>query len=482
MTSLVVAAGIALGPEVASADPLLQPCWVDGLEFKVQCGSLARPLNPAAPDATQIDIHFVVIPALSRAKAPDPVFFLAGGPGQSAIDLAGMLSQLFARLGNRHDLVLVDQRGTGRSAPLKCEEGSPTESLARAFEQTVQMARLRECLRRLTSLPHGDLRFYTTEIAMADLEAVRDSLAYPAINIIGGSYGTRAALDYMRQYPDHVRTVVIDGVAPPDMVLPQSVAPDSAMAMQSLLDYCADAPDCQRDYPRLSQQWIELLRPASVQVTVRHPVTGAVESLLLDRDDILNMVRGALYVPLLASTLPLAIDRASHGDFAPLVGLGSALASGESAAATGMHFSVICAEDFPRLTGVADDSTAPFGSSFARIYLEICPVWPRGEVSEDFYRIHPGGSPVLVLSGGLDPVTPPRHGERVTALLGDQATHVIVGNAGHGVMGQGCAADVITRFIETADIRDAEVTDPACLTGIPRPGAFTLPAAESGEQ
>ena len=109
-----------LVPFLASAQALLQPCRVTGIKTGVQCGVLVRPLDPARPDGVQIDIHYVVVPALARRKLADPVFLLAGGPGQSAIALAPLVAQQMSRLGNRRDLVLIDQRGTGRSAPLMC--------------------------------------------------------------------------------------------------------------------------------------------------------------------------------------------------------------------------------------------------------------------------------------------------------------------------------------------------------------------------
>ncbi len=159
---------------------------------------LQRPLDPARPQGPQIDLHYAVVPALARNKAPDGVFFFAGGPGQSAIRLAGGLAAAHSRLQQRRDLVFVDQRGTGRSAPLACPDDDPRaalQPLAARSDEARRLQQLQACRQALQALPHGDLRFYTTEIAMADVDAVRQLLGMARINAIGASYGTRAVLE-----------------------------------------------------------------------------------------------------------------------------------------------------------------------------------------------------------------------------------------------------------------------------------------------
>ncbi|MBS1163483.1 MAG: cysteine proteinase, partial [Burkholderiaceae bacterium] len=208
----------ALGAD--DSRPGLTACRLQGVEHGALCGSVRRPLDPAAPQGTQIEVHFAVLPALARNRKPDPVFFFAGGPGQSAIEVAGRVQALLGRLSNRRDIVLVDQRGTGRSAPLVCDEADPTQPLADAVDPARMLSRLDACRARLQQLPHGDLRHYTTALAMQDADAVRRQLGADRINLVGGSYGTRAALELLRQFPHTVRRIVLDGVAPPDMVLP----------------------------------------------------------------------------------------------------------------------------------------------------------------------------------------------------------------------------------------------------------------------
>jgi len=144
-----------------------------------------------------------------------------------------------------------------------------------------------------------------------------------------------------------------------------------------------------------------------------------------------------------------------------------------------MHLSVVCTEDVPRVRDSADTPGADFGDGFARFYGKMCAGWPRGDVPAGFYVMSASAAPVLVLSGGLDPATPPRHGERVARALGPMARHVVVANAGHGVLGVGCVRDVVYRFIDAASDRDALAVDAGCAANVPRPPAFRPVGADT---
>ncbi|MCE2656853.1 MAG: alpha/beta hydrolase [Rubrivivax sp.] len=447
-------------------DPLLKPCRLKGLSQDAWCGSLPRPLDPAVPSGPQIDVQFVVLPALARHKKPDPIVFLAGGPGQSAVSLAPMVARQFSRSLNRRDLVLVDQRGTGRSAPLDCGDESPGRPLADASIDT-QLRELAQCRERLQRLPHGQLQHYSTTVAMADLDAVRAALQAPRINLVGASYGTRAALEYQRQFPERVRRTVLDGVAPPDMVLPQSFGQDTQTALKTLFAACDADAMCAARYGPLRPKWDGLLASLPRTVILTHPLTAVQETVTLTPDMLTSWVRLPLYVPSLTAALPQALHEASQGRFAPLLGLASSLGGGRSRAtrlAMGQHFSVVCAEDVPRM--------APGGSGFSDLYRRACADWPRATIPDAFYTVPPAKTPVLVFSGGADPATPPRHGERVTQALGAQARHRVVPGAGHGVMSLPCLRDAVHRFIDADDPAAALATDLSCAQQVPRATIF----------
>jgi len=475
---LAAVAGPALAAEAtATATDALTECHVPGIRTSVLCGVIRRPLDPARPDGVKIDLHYVVAPALARRKLPDPVFMLAGGPGQSAVSLAPSVLALFSRINNRRDIVFVDQRGTGESAPLVCED-TRRRPLAEQADPDRQVADLLECRVRLQALPYGDLRFFTTVLASQDLDAVRQQLGAERINLIGGSYGSRAALDYLRQFPRAVRRSVIDGVAPPDMALPASFSTDGQSALDAVFTACEGEAACKKAWPSLRTEWSGLLASLPLPTTVTHPLTGIPERVRMTREMVLASVRGPLYSPALAAALPAAIHAAAQGRFEGLLGLGAALGSARGAqVAMGMHFSVICSEDVPLLTKTMDMPGADFGRAGAHLYEQACAQWPRGSVPAAFYSVPPGTAPTLVLSGGLDPATPPRHGDRVARALGPAAQHVVVPNAGHGVMGIGCVRDVIYRFIDATEDGAATRVDATCVKAIPRPAAFRPLAA-----
>ncbi len=444
----------------------LKPCRIPGVDREVQCGAVSVPEDPGAPGARQIVVQYAIVPAIARNKQPDPVFVLAGGPGQAAIRLAGQVMPLMNSLNSRRDIVFIDQRGTGQSNPFECaREGNTVEA---ALEARQQLERLQECIKSFK----GDPRLYATWIAVRDFDVVRAQLGAEQINLWGASYGTRAALEYLRQYPRHVRTAVLDGVAPPDMALPVSFALDSEAALTSLSRLCAADPRCLSQYPDFDARVAALLERAvsAPWIEVDHPLTGAREKLRLDSRALTSLLRGPLYSPSLAALLPFAVAEAANGHYGPLVSLTVSLAGRvQDNFAAGMHFAVICAEDLPKLRTRSEPAPiGRFGTVFADLYEQACAVMPTAPVPAAFYEVGPSAVPVLILSGGLDPATPPRHAEVVARKLGN-ATHLVAPNLAHGISGQGCAAQLITRFVREAS---AAALDGACLSAIPPPGFF----------
>jgi pimeloyl-ACP methyl ester carboxylesterase len=462
----LVACGSAWG---AGATPPLafHSCRLAGFDHDAMCGVLQRPLDPARPAGPQIGLHVLVIPAIARQKQPDPIFFFAGGPGQSAIGLAGTIERFVTRLGARRDLVLIDQRGTGHSAPLQCDTPTPEEGLERAMDRAKQVAALDACRARLQQLPWGDLRFYTTTIAMADADAVRAALGADRVNLIGISYGTRAVLEYLRAYPQHVRRAVIDGVAPPDMTLPESFDVDGRAALDAAFRDCAAEKACAAAHPALAQTWQGLLASLPKTADAVDPFSGKALHLSLTRDAVQGLVRPALYSPSMGAMLPHAIEEAAAGRFGVLLALAGSPGGAPSDMSEGEHFSVVCAEDVPRLP------PAPPGAEGAQgMYRDVCAKWPRGDVPPAFYTIPRSPVPVLLLSGGLDPVTPPRYAERVARALGPQARSVLVPNNGHGTSQLPCMRDALFHYVNAASDAEAQAVDMTCAARMPRPLAF----------
>ena len=228
---------------------------MDGVSVPARCGSLTVFEDRATGAGRTIDLTIVVIPAVSGSHEPDPLFFLAGGPGQAATDVADTVLARLAEVRRSRDIVFVDQRGTGGSGRMSCalfERGPDEEASSESLQfDAFPLDDLRDCLAEVESV--ADPRHYTTPVAMDDLDDVRAALGYETINLYGGSYGTRAGLIYMRRHPERVRTAVLDGLAPVSMRLPSSMDADAQRALDRLFADCAADPGCREAFPDLPE-------------------------------------------------------------------------------------------------------------------------------------------------------------------------------------------------------------------------------------
>ena len=423
-----------------------------------------------------IDLRVVVYPAFDNDPRPDPLFVLVGGPGLGAVQASSSVARALRKVREERHIVFVDQRGTGESNGLDCDLDTDDLNLALSPEHGIE--HLKHCLSDYDS----DLRHYTTPVAMDDLDEVRDKLGYSRINIWGGSYGTRAALVYLRRHGDRVRSVVLDGAVPPGMKIPLSFPEDMQRALDLMLDACEREDPCQERFPELRSQLaavLDRLRKNPARLTINHPRTGEPVSFSLARDAVVESLGAALYSPQTASMLPILIEQAYSGDFAGLLALTFALEPGEGGhLSLGMFFSVVCAEDLPWFDEDERRSRA-FGSfvgeSLAKRWAQICGFWPHGNVSAGFHDPVRSEVPALVLSGELDPVTPPRWGEQLAAGLTNMR-HVVVPGAAHGTSAEGCLPKLIAGFIRAGS---ADGLDFGCVEGRERPPFFVTASGPS---
>ena len=270
----------------SSQEIQFSPCQlsVPGLKtsLKAECGKLNVFEDQVNQSGRQIELNLAVIPAVSRSPAPDPIFFLAGGPGEAATQSYPLISSAFQLINQKRDIVLVDQRGTGDSNYLACASFTGEQETESSDPQAVQ-SELKKCLAELDADP----TLYTTAVAMQDLDQVRQALGYEKINLYGASYGTRAALAYARQYPAHVRSIILDGIAPPNWTLGPSVPEDAQRALEMLFERCASDAGCQAAFPNLEVEFNDLLNQITkdpIEVSLTHPVTGEPTQFTLDRD------------------------------------------------------------------------------------------------------------------------------------------------------------------------------------------------------
>jgi pimeloyl-ACP methyl ester carboxylesterase len=438
-------------PEV-SGSLALSPCRIDGIRGEVLCGAFDVPEDRAAPNARTLSLRVVKIPALRSRPDPSPLFLFAGGPGQAATTLGPLVQLAFSKVRAERDIILVDQRGTGGSNPLSCQliDGS----LASILRTSWPVEEVRDCAKKL----NADLRFYTTFDAIQDLDELRAALGYQTINLWGGSYGTRVALTYLQKYPERVRTAIVDGVAPYQNKLSLYMARDAQRALNKMFEDCKEEASCQKTFPALEEKFHTLLsslRAAPIRGSHRHPRTTRSEDVVITADSVGALVRSALYIPEYTSLLPLVITRAAEGDFAPLLALGVASAQWSTETMSlGQTLSVLCAEDLPRITPeeVARETKDTFlGDSVFASWSGLCAAWTRAPLPPDFREEVVSSAPVLILSGELDPVTPPSWGEVAAKGLSNHL-HVIVPGASHGVSHQSCVPELIASFLEKASV------------------------------
>jgi pimeloyl-ACP methyl ester carboxylesterase len=453
----------------------LEPCRLPGVDAAASCGTLDVWEDRAAKKGRRIGINVAIVPARIRTHEPDPILVFAGGPGQGAVALASDVMPLFARLNDLRDIVFIDQRGTGSSHPLDCDEDedSPLQSV---FEDALPDELVRKCLAQLDADP----RQYVTSIAVEDIDDVRSALGYAKVNLWGGSYGTRVELEYVRRHGEHVRSMVLDGVAPATMKLPLSFVADGDAALGKLVADCQADALCRLTYPDLHgtiESLRERLARRPVRAAIQDPRTGERETIEVTENVFLSGLFRPLYVAELASLLPFGIASAARGDFSPLLAQNLEFADDVSEnLSLGMHLAVVCSEDIPLVTP-ADLSAADrsfFGRALVNDFVRACRDWPRGRVPEDYYTPVTSDVPTLALSGGIDPATPPRHAQQVVATL-PNARHLVAPHLGHGVSLHGCAPRLVEEFIRKASARDL---DGSCLEKIPRP-LYVLPLGAS---
>jgi pimeloyl-ACP methyl ester carboxylesterase len=469
----------AIGAAFADEPLRLADCRLEsavaGGSVAARCGYYVVRENRDDPHdevGKELQLHVAVIPALRLKPAADPLFILSGGPGQAASDFYLSVAPAFARIRRDRDLVLVDQRGTGRSNRLDCE--LPDDSEFIVFDPQKIQAAVRGCL---TSLP-GDPRYYTTSIAVRDLDDVRAWLGYRQVNLYGISYGTRVAQHYMRRYPDRVRTALLDGAVPAEVALGPDIAIEAQRAVDTTLQRCTRDEACAHEFPDISAQFTALqerLRKEPVKLSIPHPITGALTNTTLDEARLGAAVRLLTYADETVSTLPLLIHEAqSLRDMQSLAAQYLRVESDVSEQiAEGMHFAVVCSEDAPRWAqeNVSEEQLAKtyLGTAFMRGMRAVCDEWPRGPVDADFGAPLQSSVPTLILSGGNDPVTPDHYAvEIMKGLL--HGKHLIAAGQGHGQLATGCIPRLTAEVIAAGS---PAALDDSCVRNI-RPTPFLL--------
>jgi pimeloyl-ACP methyl ester carboxylesterase len=463
LTGLMVGAGAW---NCASADTLpLVPCRLEHplkvTSVEARCGILNVPLDRNRPEADKIALRVAVVSALNRRSTSAPLFLLAGGPGQSASDMYVAQSGAFARINRDHDIVLLDQRGTGRSSPLACEYPEDWQ------EPVDPMPALRQATQACLGKFGDRVRFYTTSIAVQDLDAVRAALGFEQIDLYGASYGTRVAQLYMRRFPTRTHAAILDGVTYPEQIIGPDTPKDGERALQLIIARCKSSADCAAAYPDLQQELDALLKQFGAQripMTLEDPNDGSPKQIEFTRTILGAALRFLSYSAIQASLLPALIHQAAHGALKSVAAqtIMSTRSVGDQLAA-GMQYSVLCSEDAPFIATSGVDRGALGktyqGTDQIDAMLEVCKLWPRGPMDADLHSPLHSDVPTLLLSGEADPVTPPADAERAAEGLTAKRLVVLAGE-GHGQLNVSCVPRLMAVFLNSAD---PEGLDTTCL-------------------
>ncbi len=472
---LVLALSLQTSSTVRQSPPktiTLKDCEIQGLG-KAKCGTLEVYENRATKKGRMISLNILVLPATGEKREPDPLVYFAGGPGSAATEDALGFAPEFTKIREHRDLVFVDQRGTGKSHPLNCEFYNPND-LQSYLGYFMPLDDIRKCRPQLEA--NADLKLYTTTIAMDDMDEVRAALGYEQINLFGGSYGTRAALTYLKRYPKRVRTATLQGVAPTNLHMPSDFPLGNERALQGVIAECAADEACNKAFPNLKEEAKSLLAQlikGPVEVEVQKPNSSDRVKVKLSRDLAAEAIRYMLYNPRAASRMPLVIHLAAQGNFVPLaesairyrrflVGTGS----------NGMYLSVTCAEDLPWIKPGEGERMAAntfLGDYRLRQQREACALWPRAEIERDYGKPVRADAPVLIVTGEWDPVTPPSNGDAVAKTL-PNSLHIVVPHGAHGLGGLeniDCVVRIVTEFVERGTSKGI---DTSCVKTIRRSG------------
>ena len=405
-----------------------------------------------------LKLDVVVLHARSDQPQPDPVFILVGGPGQGAATVWRGFENTWMR--ETRDIVLVNQRGTGGANRLELPKDRAKSSLQNSIDPTIDTANIDATIKQLEE--SADLRMYSTPMAMDDLDDIRKALGYDKINLVGSSYGTRAALVYIRQHGESVRTAILNGVAPIEFTNPLFHAESAQYALEKIFDEVESNATYRDAFPDLRTLFDEVLArfdngPIDVEIT--DPDSGEPATVQLTREAFVSFLRFQMYYLDTTRQVPVLIYRAHAGDFRPFVE--NAISRNralDQSIAMGMLMCVTAAEDIARIDPVdiprLTEGTFP-GDGRVRRQMEVCEKWPKSILPDDFGAPIKSDVPTLILSGTIDPVTPPRWGEMVAKNF-PNSLHIIA-PAAHGVGGP-CIEKIQREFLDSGSVKGLDVS------------------------
>jgi pimeloyl-ACP methyl ester carboxylesterase len=445
----------------------LQPCTLQQVSGEARCGTYEVFEDRTARSGRTIKLHIVVLKAQNPAPAPDPVFWLHGGPGAAATDMVpAAQGGMFAAARRNHDLVFVDQRGTGGSNQLQCDLGNSPKDLQAYFGEMFPREKVRECREKLEKV--ANLKLYTTPIAVDDLDDVRAALGYERINLLGASYGTFAAQVYLRQHPEHVRSAFLIGVATPEIKQPLLFPRSAQHAMDLLFEDCAADAACHKNFPAVKQEFDAVLarfEKGPLEVALVNP-SGGTRQVRLARSSFVERLRFAMYTTGGQRLVPFIIHRAFLNDYLPWEEAAINFDPG-SIVAMGMYFTVTCSEGVAFISDqeMLNETRGTYvGEDRVKLHMEACKEWPKGDIPKSYIDPIKSDVPVLMISGEVDGSSPPWFGEKAIRFLSN-GRQVRIRYYGHQLDGS-CVQGIFEQFLTAGSNKGL---DASCTEKIHRP-------------
>lgn len=486
ITALALACAAVLWASFASPDHAtsgstaagvtLRPCHVDGVKEDVRCGVYNVFENRRTRTGRKLPLKIVVIPARQPHPDQGPIFYMAGGPGETATELAGFV--IDRGDDDVHDIVLVDERGTGDGHRLDCKSPGSDDNLEGYLNGPFDPKAARACRDELAK--KYDLSQYTTPNFADDIDEVRAAMGYDKININAGSFGTYAAQIYMRRHGEHVRSAYLTSLVPLSNRVPLYHAQGAQWGLDQLFKECDEQVACHAAYPRFRADFaavLHLVRKEPVATWVKHPVSGARTEIKLTERGFADAVRVMMYRSQRAREVPFLVEQALAGDFSPFAEA-AVRASRDiyTGARMGLHYSITCNE-FVRRIRSEDVEPVTRGSFLGtwrvRDQMAACENWPKTDLPADYFEPFRLEVPAVLVSGDTDPASPPKWGEEVKSFM-PNAIHLIVPGDAH-TPENACTRSIRSQLFRTGTTQGL---DTSCMMKV-QPVPFKLRGAKS---
>jgi pimeloyl-ACP methyl ester carboxylesterase len=456
------------------------PCRQAMANDRRRCFQVDVPEDYANPHGRHIQLDGYVIPASAPGAQKLALFLFSGGPGERVTDDAGFPTAFAAAIPD-HDVVAIDQRGTGTTPDIRCRNPTDDANLQSLMIDEFPVEPLKKCLEAIRG--KADPRFYTTAASAEDIELERRALGYGKIDLFGGSYGTELSQAYIHLYGDEVRSASLYSPVAPDTTVPEAFARHTEMSLMGVLDLCMEDAACAKAFPDLKADLATVkAKLASGGLTGTFPKGPKGKRLHLSAGMAATAWRAELYGPQGAARVPMQLHAAAHGDVDDFIAGAVEYRRGiEEDISNGLYLTISCAESMPRNDIAAlhaDEAGTLFGSFRTDQLLAACKVWPRGADMEELHHLKTWDGPVLASVGQFDPVTPAVYAERLMTQF-PNGRLLRLPNQAHGGTeeAQNCLFPLYVKFIKTADAKslDARCTEtlkfPPFVLAPPKPAA-----------